>query len=67
MERPLVAYEEDDLQMCRVAASILSNIGQPTRGGTPACGLGEVPTTPHCKTSKRYTIHNIQITNITHC
>ena len=32
----------------RVAANILNK--QPTRGGPPAWGLGEVLTTPPCKT-----------------
>ena len=36
------------LQVWRVAANISSR-GQPTRGGTPAWGLGEILTTPHRK------------------
>ena len=30
--------------------SWISSRGQPTRGGPPAWGLGEVLTTPRCKT-----------------
>jgi hypothetical protein len=38
------------LQIWRVAVNILNNNrGQPTRGGPPAWGLGEVVTAPYCK------------------
>jgi hypothetical protein len=40
----------------RVAANILNKqSGQPTKGGPPACGLGEVLTSPH---RKMYSVTN---------
>jgi hypothetical protein len=35
----------------------ISSRGQPTRGGSPAWGLGEVLTTPPCKTIILWNIH----------
>ena len=32
------------------AKGLISSRGQPTKGGPPAWGLGEVVTTPYCKT-----------------
>jgi len=33
---------------------LISSRGQPTRGGPPAWELGEVLTTPHCKSASYY-------------
>jgi len=42
----------------RIAVNILKSVShrQPTRGGPPAWGLGEVLTTPHCENVSCYKI-----------
>jgi len=57
MLRPQVADGERP-PIWRVAANILDkHAGQPTRGGTPTWGLGEVPTTPHRKNWHSHKTH----------
>ena len=48
MARPQFEYEGTAVNIGRSCEYILiRNRGQPTMGGTPALGLGEVLTTPH--------------------
>ena len=55
--RVLGLWMEERPPVWRVAANILNNSrGQPTRGGPPDWGLGEVLTTPHRKKVSCYEI-----------
>jgi len=45
---------EERYPIWRVAANILISLGQPTRGGPPVWGLGEVLTTRHRKNLSWY-------------